>query len=532
MQSGIAFWKEAPFTRVLFPFVAGILVQYYTGNPPLISFLLLVLAPGALFIFSLLKPAIRFRWFAVQGALINLAIFSAGAIICEQKNPFNTPKQIDPLLEQGAKIAAVVGEPPLKRKSTWKAHASLQSVGNKTTEGDILIYFRVEDAQKLPKYGDKIVFTQPLNTIKNFAGRKGFDYKRFCALKNIHYQVFLSENQFAIFPGRQVSLFRSFIFRLQDATIQHLKKYIPDQQACGLAMALLIGYKNELDRSLISSYSNTGVVHVIAISGLHLGIIYTILLLLCKPLEKRGFRIPVALVVIAGLWLFSILAGASPSVLRSAVMFSCIAIGKAANKQTSLFNNLSSSAFLLLCYDPFWLFDLGFQLSYGALCSIAFYSRNITNLFAPGSKILSYIWKANAVTISAQILTAPILLFQFQQFPNLFIPANFIAIPASTIILLGEIALCILAFSPTICSFLGQVLVYLIRMLNMVVTGIDALPFSTLSGINLNLFQTILLYLFIMLVSCWLMYANRRLVPLSLLVLIVFFVAGLPKIWL
>src|SRR5262245_60738277 len=161
-----------------------------------------------------------------------------------------------------------------------------------------------------------------------------------------------------------------------------LRANIKGEKELGLAEALLIGYKNDLDKTLVQSYSNTGVVHVIAISGLHLGLIYWLLSWLCKPLQRgRNFKWLRLILILTGLWLFGLLAGAQPSVIRSAVMFTCIALGQSLTRKSSTYNTLALSAFILLCINPYWLWDVGFQLLYAAVLSIVIFMQPIYNWF-------------------------------------------------------------------------------------------------------------------------------------------------------
>src|SRR5262249_36907228 len=153
-----------------------------------------------------------------------------------------------------------------------------------------------------------------------------------------------------------------------------------------------------------------------------------------------------------GLWLFSLLAGAQASVLRSAVMFTCIVLGKNFSRSSSIYNTLAVSAFILLCYDPFWLWDVGFQLSYAAVLSIVIFVKPIYNWFYIRNKILDFIWKLNAVSIAAQLLTTPLSLYHFHQFPNYFLLSNFAVVPLSSIVVLGEIFLCSTLFFPVLAS--------------------------------------------------------------------------------
>src|SRR5678815_5428568 len=241
------------------------------------------------------------------------------------------------------------------------------------------------------------------------------------------------------------------------------------------------------------SYSNTGVVHVIAISGLHLGLIYWLLAWLFKPLQKRKFRWLRPIFILTGLWLFSLLAGAQPSVLRSAVMFTCFVLGDALDKRSSIFNSLALSALLLLCINPFWLWDVGFQLSYAAVLSIVIFMQPIYHWFYIKNKLLDLIWKLNAVTIAAQILTVPIGIYHFHQFPLNFLFTNFLAVPLSSLIILDEILLCIISFIPPVTALIGKSVSWLIWMMNTYIERIEMLPFSLWDGLQISIPQSILL---------------------------------------
>ena len=209
--------------------------------------------------------------------------------------------------------------------------------------------------------------------------------------------------------GKNTKPLQLWLISSSKKLVQLLRKYIPGEKEKGLAEALLIGYKNDLDKELVQSYSNTGVVHIIAISGLHLGIIYWLLELLFQPLlKKRKTKWLRPLLIISGLWTFSLLAGAQPSVLRSALMFSMIVIGESLGRKNTAFNSLACSALILLLINPYWLWDLGFQLSYAAVASILIFMRPVYNLLYFPNKLIDFIWKMNAVTLAAQILTISI----------------------------------------------------------------------------------------------------------------------------
>jgi len=303
-----------------------------------------------------------------------------------------------------------------------------------------------------------------------------------------------------------------------------LRQNITEEKELGLAEALLIGYKNDLEQSLVQSYTNTGVVHIIAISGLHLGLIYWLLSLLLKPLQKaKRMKWLRPVLTITGLWLFSLLAGAQPSILRSALMFTCIVLGESLSRRTSIYNTMAVSAFLLLCINPFWLWDVGFQLSYAAVLSIIIFMRPVYNWFYIPNKLLDFIWKLNAVTIAAQILTVPIGIYHFHQFPNLFLLTNFVAVPLSSLILLGEILLCCISFIPPVAVFIGKLLSFLIRTMNRYIEEIETIRFSLWDGLHISITQAVLLLIFTTGISYWLMEKQKKGLITGLVALLSFF---------
>jgi len=226
---------------------------------------------------------------------------------------------------------------------------------------------------------------------------------------------------------------------------------------------------------------------------LHLGLIYWLLAWFFKPLQKRKLKWLRPIFILTGLWLFSLLAGAQPSVLRSAFMFTCIVLGDSFARKSSIYNTLALSALLLLCINPYWLWDVGFQLSYAAVLSIVIFMQPIYHWFYIKNKTLDFIWKLNAVTIAAQILTVPIGIYHFHQFPLNFLFTNFLAVPLSSFILLDEILLCIISFIPPLAAFIGQFISWLIWIMNSYIERIEMLPFSLWDGLQISILQSILL---------------------------------------
>lgn len=426
------------------------------------------------------------------------------------------------------KLLVTLQEPLTEKEKSFKAKAAVELLGDekecKAVTGNILLYFQKDSVKPALTYGSQIVIDKPLQPIRNSGNPACFDYEQYCAFQHVYYQVFLKPDEYVVLNEKKANAAKQFLFSANDAIVAILQKYITGKKELGLAEALLIGYKDDLDKNLVQSYSNTGVVHIIAISGLHLGVIYFLLLFLLKPLsdKKKLNRILKPVIVILFLWLFSIMSGASASVLRSAVMFTCIVIGKSISKQSSVYNTLSASAFLLLCYNPFWLWDVGFQLSYAALLSIVVFMKPIYNCMYLKNKLLDQIWQAAAVTIAAQILATPISVYYFHQFPFFFLMTNLLAVPISTIVLIGEIVLCAVSFIAPVAAFVGKIITWLTWLMNSIVERIEAVPFNMWSGLQISLLQNVLLYVFITSLALWLLKNHRRYMYVSLLSLLFF----------
>ena len=505
MFSPFPVWKEAPFIRLLVPFILAIPVQWYFDLKVGVGCIGTIISFFLLLLFSASGTVRRFKNYWTTGVLVNCLVFFSGLVLVYFKNTANHPDSIIKIYKKDLLIVAKLEEPLCEKPRSHKAVASVDAVKspNSTSapKGNIIIYFEKENFNKKIDYGSRVVFSKNLQAIKSSSNPGSFDYRRYCQFQGIHYQVYLKAGDYVVLPPKQ-NVFKNFLFTIRKGVVNIMREYIPGKKESGLAEALLIGYKDDLDKNLVESYSNTGVVHIIAISGLHVGLIYGMLVLILSPLSKRkNLRWLKLLLVISGLWIFSLLAGGTPSVLRSTVMFTFIIAGQSFSRSVSIFNSLAASGFLLLCYNPFWLWDVGFQLSYAAVLSILIFMKPVYNLWFINNKILDAIWKLNAVTLSAQILTVPICLFYFHQFPNLFLIVNLVAVPLSSLILIGELVLCLASLVTPAAIKIGSILHWLIWLMNTFIERLGRLPFAVFENIELSVIQLILLYLLIISLS-------------------------------
>lgn len=521
-------WKEAPFIRMLVPLITGIIIQWY--YPFAVSALIAAASVCTLLLiaFNFFNSYVLFAYKWIAGVLLMSLFVIAGALLTQFKNITHQPEWFGNTYTSGSTIIAVLNEPLVEKNKSYKAIASVIAIDDKqkliSTIGDIIIYFQ-KDSILLSQlnYGSSLAFNKPLQQITNSGNPGAFDYKRYCLFQNITHQVYISDKDISILNGQFQPVYKQWLQHSKTGLLQILKKYIPGAKEAGVAEALLIGYRDDLDRDLVQSYSNTGVIHVIAISGMHLAMIYGLLILILKPLNKNNkTRLLRGAIILAVLWLFTLLSGAGPSILRSAVMFSFIVVGESLSKQVSIYHTLSASAFFLLYYNPFFIWDVGFQLSYTAVLSIVIFSKPVTNWFYFKHKWADNIWKLMAVTISAQILTTPLSIYHFHQVPNLFLLSNLIIVPLSGIVLYAEIFLCCISFIQPLATFSGKIISLLIQCMNNFIHWVDHIPFSVTSNISISIVQTFLLYALILFLSIWLMRKKSSMLKYALGVLIVF----------
>lgn len=509
----IPIWKKAPFLRILIPFIIGIIIQWYGQFPLQYVAVIGFIGLAGLISFSFLPLSKQYILSILSGLSITLLFICIGALLSWQKDIRHQQSWFGHTYTTESYLQVTLKEPLVEKTKSYKAIAEVAYIIKNEeiipTRGSVIIYFKKDSLLPVMGYGQQLLIKKPLQDIKNAGNPGGFDYKRYSLFQGVTHQLYLTPNDLEVLPGKNQNGVQQMLYAIRNWVLTVLRENIKDAKQLGLAEALLIGYKDDLDKTLVQSYTNTGVVHIIAISGLHLGLIYWLLIKLFQPLRKRkkiAWLRPV--LIITGLWLFSLLAGAQPSVLRSAVMFTCIVLGESFSRKSSIYNTLALSAFLLLCYNPYWLWDVGFQLSYAAVLSIIIFMQPVYNWFYIKNKALDFLWKLNAVTIAAQLLTIPISIYHFHQFPSWFLLTNFLAVPLSSLILIGEIVLCCISFMPWLAALFGKVLGWLIYAMNRYVENIETIPFSLWDGLQISLLQAIVLLICIAGVSYWLLEKN------------------------
>lgn len=281
-----------------------------------------------------------------------------------------------------------------------------------------------------------------------------FDYRQYMLHQSVNFRISI-ENSNIVSQAKGSMTLSGYAAKLRSNLISKLDETDISKKEKQLIQALVLGEKREIDRQLYKDYASAGAVHMLAVSGLHVGIIYIILQFLLRPLliVNHGRKIQIILLVIA-LWSYALITGLSASVCRSVCMFSCFALANILNRPTNSLNTCLLSMFILLLINPYWLFHVGFQLSYLAVCCILIIHPWMNKLYHPKWKVDKLFWNILTVSLAAQIGVTPLSLYYFHQFPGLFLLTNLTLLPLlGSIITLGLILFASLIFGYRIIWF-------------------------------------------------------------------------------
>ncbi len=313
--------------------------------------------------------------------------------------------------------------------------ADVKALKQKPVQGKLLLSVVKDSCSPSFQVDDRLVVYASLEDIYKPHNPYQFDYSAYMAAQHILKQLSLRPEQILRLPKKGRSII-GMAAKLRKHLSEELRTYDFSQNQIALMEALLLGERKSLSKESYANFIDAGVVHVLSVSGLHVGIIMYFLLFLFKPIRylPRG-RIIRSSIVILLLWAYACIAGLSPSILRSVTMFSFFSIGLFFKRRVFTINMLCLSAFVLLLFKPDFIWDIGFQLSYAAVLSILIFQDKIFRIFSPQNKILRYIWRISSVTLSAQLGVLPLSLYYFHQFPGLFFLSNLLIIPFMGIIL-------------------------------------------------------------------------------------------------
>lgn len=488
--------------RITAVFIAGILTAM------VIPGLLRSSSGGLLFIillalYYLVRFSVRHDLTGVSTGILGLAsIFIAGYWVVVLHDDGSNPDHLLQIKERIRAYEVKVVTPPEEKEKSWKRSGELIRIltdsGWKEISGRINLYWPKSEPVFALDYGDRVMVQgMPLRVAPPLNPGE-FDLKRFLEFKHIYHQHFIRSGTWTLFKKSNDRRFLFYAHRARNWSVAAIKKFIESPREQAIVAALVLGVTDGLDSDLRGAYAANGAMHVLAVSGLHVSIIYGILLFFFRPLGKiRGGPWIIAVTSLVLLWAYAFITGLSPSVLRAVAMFSFVAVAKPMNRVTNIYNTLSASAFFLLLYDPFLITSVGFQLSYLAVLGIVYLQRPIYNLWEAKTAAMDWVWQISCVSVAAQIATIALTLFYFHQFPVYFLLSNLFVIPGSFVVLVGGILLLIISPVPVAANALGMLLEWFVRMVNEGVFLVERLPCSLIDGIYISSAQCLMMFAFL-----------------------------------
>jgi competence protein ComEC len=478
--------QKIPFLRITIGLLCGILIEQQIC-PGLSCWLILSICCGFFSLLYAKSPSItrwRIRYAMGLNMVILLTCLGGLSAIIQQKTYLTAAAPV----ESNVQLVQLKGGPSKTKSGSRYTAESYDAAGDrKKRTGMVFLYLTGKQHNQF-KTGDLLLVGNRPQTIKPSKNPYGFDFHQFARRKGIAVTLHGDTDLTVVHLGNAAGWLDKITQGLQTFLLDALKKNIPDQTLCGLAEAMLTGYRNDLDRTLLKAYTDTGVVHIIAISGLHLGLIFGLAdLFLRKSVPKRYVPAIGFLVILPMLWVFAVMTGSSASVLRSVIMFTILLLGNALGKRNTSMNGLLASATLLLLFDPNMVWDIGFQLSYAAVASILIFEKPIRKLLYLRNKLAVYCWSMISITLSAQVLTTPFVLLHFHRFPLLFLFSNLVAVPLSSIILILEIILCLAHGAHFGGAAIGALVTALLKGMNSYVLTMNGIEFNRIEAIHISL---------------------------------------------
>lgn len=494
MHTTMYFWNSYPFVRYAIALILGILI--FEHAPTLWSYeymVIGVLVSILLLLFACSQTFGYYKFRTLNGFFTLFLIGFVGGFLVKVHYymlPSTHYKGVDCNIKGFSGI--IIGSAN-EKPNYFRYEVQLRAIlgdSVRTAGGKIHLYIKKDSLSKTAlSYGDVILVSKSFYSIPDPENPKVFNYKTYLKRQQIYAQAFTESKDVKVIANKPPNQLMVFAFTVREQSIKVINQNIPEVRENAISKALLLGIKDALDNDTKQSYASAGAMHVLAVSGLHVGIFYLILQFALGRLRSYGkygkwlFGILSCLLI----WGYALITGMSPSVMRSATMFSILALSRASGKESNLYNTLGIAAFILLCINPYFLYSVGFQLSFAAVFGIAYFQPRLYQLIKFNTCILDKAWSITCVSIAAQIATFPLSAYYFHQFPTYFFVSNLLVIPCATIILVIGICMLIIAFlNQSLTFLLGRICYGVLWLMNEAINGIEGLPLSLIEWIYLD----------------------------------------------
>lgn len=522
-------YAKYPFVRMLIPFALGIwcsvclpALRLSTFATIIVALTLFAMAAVTAFVLK----SYRFHW--VFGAVMACYLVMAGMALA-RVHEVEVRRDYFRCHEAGAcYYVARVYEYPTERPNSIRTVLDLEyqfgdSVPSRSVSGKVMAYFPKSDSSFALRYGDLIAIPAPVREVTPPRNPGEFDYRAYLYRKGITGQVYLKDEDWIDLQANKANPIYAFSYRFRDVLLASLQRSGLSDNEFGVAAAILLGYDDNLADEVRKNYVAAGSMHILCVSGMHVGIIFLLSSFLFGFLNRKKWQKTVKhLLLLVLIWFYALIAGLSPSVMRASLMISFVIIGEMINRKGFIINSLAASAFILLCVNPYNLFEIGFLLSYAAVLGIVVLQKPIYSLLYFKNKLLDKAWNITAVALAAQISTIPFTLFYFNQFTTYFWLSNLFMTPISFVVVISGMVLLLVSWIPYVSTFVGYLVWGAVYVMNWVVEQVESLPFSIIKGLYVSEFEfAMLLLAFVLLLLMVSMQKRRLFIPMLSALLLV-----------
>ncbi len=474
--------------------VLGILLGYYWDPIP---YWVLILC----FLSVVLLGILHFTNFPgashYYGLLAMIATIGLGIISVALNRSFTIDDQLKRFEASKTYLWGITIEEELKSSAYYKRFVGrVYSLDDKKSGGHVLCRLAIKNYQDSLQPGQQILVYARAEKIQPPLNPHQFNYKKYLEDQGIHYQIKLDPGSYKNILQESGSFIGSIV-KFRDRLSKRLKSYSFGKQESGIVQALLLGNRNYISETTYDDYKDAGAIHILAVSGLHIGVVLFFLHFLLRPIEllPSGKTLKLILTVLC-LWIFALLAGFSASVVRAVSMFSFVAYSLYLNRPRNTFNILALSMFFTLLFiNPLYLFQVGFQLSYAAVFSIVWIYPKLIRLWTPKQVVLLKVWQLFSVGLAAQFGVLPLSLFYFHQFPGLFFISNLLIVPFLGLVLGMGFTVIITDLVWNAPSFLIDLYGGLIHKMNSLVGWIAQQESFVFKEVNFDLVHLLLTYI-------------------------------------
>jgi len=496
------FLQRTPFFRLLLPFISGIFLFRYvevsTGGL-LVIFVLSIILVVLSFVIRISRQQFQFRW--LFGSGITLFFLALAYPLCVEREKVS---EFDHLHKKGIYRVELTAAPVEKAKSYLCQVKVLQfydSASRFPARGKANLYLQKDSAASRLLFGDRLMLEAEFTAPEKAQNPNGFDYAAYLKRQGIGASCYVSSGRWQFMDRNERFSLRREADKCRNYLLNVYRKFKIHGDEFAVLAALTLGYTDALQPDLRKSYSATGAMHILSVSGLHVGVVYVVMMFLLGFLDKsQRQKVVKTIFIMLFLWAYAFLTGLSPAVIRSTFMFTFISIATCFERKSQIYNTIFMSAFFMLLINPNYIYDIGFQLSYSAVLSIVFFQPAVSRLITTKNKVLSWSWDLFAVSVAAQLGTAPFTLYYFHQFPNFFLLTNLVAIPLSSVVIYLAMALLMASFIPYLSVAVAFLLNWSLWLLNSLIVGIQHMPYSV-SLISLDIRQMLVLFIAIFCLS-------------------------------